>query len=62
MKQRGTIYAVLRFGNDVLPTILDSFRTYERAQEVCGIYEQQMKERGLEGFIFQVQTTTYYND
>lgn len=45
------------------PAILDSFRTLERAEEVKGIYEQQMKENGLEGqFEFHIQTHTWYDE
>jgi len=44
------------------PVVLDSFRTLERAEEVVGQFEQQFKEAGVDGYMFEVQTSSFYDE
>lgn len=61
---RKTIYSLLRIslGGDAV-CLLDSFRTLERAEEVKGVYEQQLAEKDLfPMYFFEIQTSTYYDE
>jgi len=62
---RGIVYTVIRTEamENSDPVVLDSFRTYERAEERLGQYEQQFKEASiLNLFTFQIQTSSYYDE
>lgn len=61
-KNRTTIYVVTREIWDSYEQVstfivLDSFRTYERAEEVKGIYEKQAP-----GFDYEIMASTYYDE
>lgn len=60
-KQRQIIYAVVRSGGGAV-TVLDSFKTFQRAEEMCAVYEQQMKEKNIEMFSFKPQPSCYYDE
>ncbi len=58
-KHRTTIYTILRLP-DV--AVLDSFFSFERAEEVAAFYAQDMKDRNVDGFTFPVKCSTYYDE
>lgn len=66
-KHRTTIYVVVRYYYDTYEeietvTLLDSFRSLERAEEVKGNYEQEARDRGLWSALhFEVMASTYYD-
>lgn len=61
IKDRQTMYAVIRKGdNDVLP--VGAWSTLERAEEMQGCYEQELKDRGIEDFSFEVIALTVYDE
>lgn len=55
-KHRTTIYVIVR-EDFYRTTALDSFRTYERAEEVKGIYEKETPQ-----FDFKIMASTYYDE
>jgi hypothetical protein len=55
-KNRTTIYVIIRLAYNN-PVILDSFRTYERAEEVLGIYQKDKPE-----YEYEIMASTYYNE
>lgn len=66
-KHRTTIYVLTRqFWNDLHThsafTVLDSFYTLERAEEVAEIFRKEAKESGVEDYLFfEVMASTYYD-
>lgn len=72
-KHRSTLFTVLRtqkldpeFHDDgtewVSPTLIGSFYSLEGAEQQSGKYQQEMKEKGFDGFFkFEVQSVTYYD-
>lgn len=60
-KHRTTIYTVVRIYKEQITAVLDSFRTFERATEMCGVYKQQTKQLGFD-FEFQIFASTYYDE
>lgn len=71
-KHRETIFCVVRetyeeedFGSYHLgsPMICAATHSLERAEELKGKYEQEMKDKDFEDeFLFHVQTTTFYDE
>lgn len=37
-------------------------RTLEKADELQGAYTQEYKDKGMSGFMFEVQLVTYYDE
>lgn len=66
-KNRTIVYIIVRtqIGVDeegIRPVLLDSFRTYEQADNRKGAYEQQFIDNDLEGmYTFSIQTSMYYD-
>jgi predicted kinase len=61
MKHRQIIFVVLRTEIDAgWPVVLDSFLTLEGAENKRGEYEQVFADRNIPGFIFEVQTSCWY--
>jgi hypothetical protein len=67
-KHRTTIYTVTRSSWDSYEqvdtfTIIDSFRTLERAEEVCGAFQKEAIDRGLGAMLkYETMASTYYNE
>lgn len=66
-KHRGTVYAVVRQTADGYfpphrPVLIGVYFSLERAEEIQGRSAQQFKEMNIEGFKFEVQPTTYYDE
>lgn len=64
MKHRQNIYVIIRmstYPNMSPTTVLDSFRTIERAEEVVEGYKQTMLERNISGLTFHIFPSTYYD-
>lgn len=68
-KHRTQIYVVVRedrwrYEEGISTTVIDSFRSLERAEEVAAGYEQDMKDRqvGSDSVVFKVVTSTYYDE
>jgi hypothetical protein len=62
-KHRTTIYTIVRmstYPNMSPTTVLDSFETFESAEDAAGAYAQQMLERNIAGLSFNVFPSTYY--
>jgi hypothetical protein len=68
LKHRTNIYVVVRsVWNDsenkiVLVNAMDAFRTYERAEEMKGVYEQQDAERNVSNREYKVDISTFYDE
>lgn len=70
-KHRGTLFAVVReemtehsFGciEWVFSGLIGVYETVQRADEVVGACEQEMKDRGFDNFLFTVKVVTYYDE
>jgi hypothetical protein len=61
LKSRQTVYAVMRNGdNDSIPC--GAWSVYETAVEKKGCYEQEMVDRGIDDFTFNVVALTIYDE
>jgi len=60
-KNRCLIFIVTRSGPSQT-TVLDSFYSLARAEEMKGVYEQKMKEHNVSEFVFEVQSSVYYDE
>lgn len=65
-KHRSNVWVVVREEDDAwgdkFSGIVGVYRTAERADEVVGMCEQEMKDRGFDQFIFSVKVATYYDE
>ena len=70
-KKNETIYTVVRIITseaDPLamvryrPVVLDSWKTYESAEQSCWRYEADMEERNIQGLKFTIQSSNLYNE
>lgn len=64
-KNRGVVFAVVRIhvaGLRAKPHLVGVYETLQRAEEIVGRCTQEFKDSAIEGFIFEVQTTTYYSE
>lgn len=67
---RVSLFAVVRTADyqagfahlKVQPTIVGVYLNLERAEEIAGRYAQEMKDKGINGFNFEVTAATYYDD
>lgn len=47
----------------IKPLVLGAYLSIDRAEEIKGKYEQEMRDRGLYDFFeFEVQAATYYDE
>lgn len=66
LKHRANIYVIIRTVDDsyagLIIQAMDSFRTFERAEEMVGVYEQQDLERGETNRDYRIDISTYYDE
>lgn len=64
MKTFTNLYTVIRYAHAHDPVVLGIFKTYEAADDYKGSKEQEMIDRygQGDGWIFEIQLATYYND
>lgn len=64
-KNRAVVFAVVRLhvaGLHSKPHLVGVYESLQRAEEIVGRSTQEFKDAGIEGFVFEVQTTTYYSE
>lgn len=65
-KHRGVVFAVVRRHNSYVggsqPHLIGVYESLQRAEEIAGRSMQEFKDASVEGFVFEVQTTTYYSE
>lgn len=62
LKNRQIIYVVVRVAEGTgQSVVLDSFATLESCENKCGEYSQLFKDKNVEGFVFQPQTSAFYD-
>lgn len=70
-KHRSTVYTVVRnaftesgWGQSIMDhsTIVGTYLTHDRADEVRAAYQQEMKDRGIDDIYFEVQASTWYEE
>jgi hypothetical protein len=59
IKHKQTVYLVIREDDEVCCAVT---RTEERAQELCGQYEQQYRDHAHATFNFYVMGQTFYDE
>lgn len=62
-KHRGLVFGVVRLSNTssaLPPVLIGVYESLQRAEEIVGRCTQEFKDSVIEGFVFEVQTTTYY--
>lgn len=62
MRNRQTIYTIVRTSPGGHVNVIDSFATRQRAEEIAAGYDFQFTEKGVKGFQFTVHATTYYDE
>lgn len=62
LKRHQIIYVVLRVAPDTgQSVVLDSFESLESCENKCAEYSQLFKDKNVEGFIFQPQSSAFYD-
>jgi hypothetical protein len=62
IKNKTILYVVLRtFLENNSSVVLDTFATYESAQDKADEYAQLFVDKGVDGFQFEVVTSIYYD-
>lgn len=63
-KTRTPIYTVVRVapkGSGIEPHVKDSFGTLEKAEEMCFVYEQELTDKEVYGFVFKPFVNYFYD-
>ena len=64
LKNKTPVYTVLRIppnNSGLLVHVKDTFGTLDKAEEMCGVYEQEMLELDVHGFEFKTFPNYYYD-
>jgi hypothetical protein len=62
LKNKQQIFVVVRVSSDSgQSVVLDSFATPDACMDKCDEYTQYFKDKNIEGFVFQPQTSAFYD-
>ena len=64
LKNKTPVYTIVRLAprdSSIPPHVKDTFGTLEKAEEMCGVYEQEMLELDVHGFVFKTFPNYYYD-